>query len=333
MEACRSAGTTVAVKPTMASLSITRVLVCGAALSFGSAASAAPPGTGNVVELWVRGTTPQLADDTPRARTQVVDLDQLPLATVNRFDAQYAQSRPYRGIPLEVLLDQFHPEPALDLVILHFANGMAVPLPFRDAAAMKRLSPFLARGVAPRRDQPVIIGQFPALPKRFARTDVRPISFAGNKLVMAGWWHPYLGDKVKPIFSPWSHTDSLVSIEFVEAGPYYRQFDVDSSAEVQRGLAIFRQTCQFCHGARKVGARYGWDFVEPMPVYTYRKDTNLLYHVSYRPLDAAERGLMMPALRFMTREDAGMLWTWLKAVATKPMPPYQPAGAAGPPRP
>jgi len=287
-------------------------------------AAAAPPGQGNAVELWVRGTSPQVGDDTPRARTQTVDLDQLALVTANRFDAQYAQSRPYRGIPLELVLDRFNPEPALDLAILHFANGMAVPLPFRDAAAMKRLSPFLARGMAPRRDGTVAVGQFPALPKRFARADARPISFAGNKLVVAGWWHPNLGDKVKPIFSPWSHVDSLVSVEFVQSEPYYKQFDVDPDPAVQRGLAIYRQSCQFCHGARKVGARFGWDFVEPMPVYTYRKEMNLLYHVSYRPIDAAERGLMMPSLKFMSREQAAELWQWLRAVGTKEMPKYQP---------
>jgi mono/diheme cytochrome c family protein len=304
------------------------LLTAVSVLSFGRLVVAAPPGQANAVELWVRGTTPQVADDTPRARTQTVDLDELPLRTVNRFDAQYSQSRLYRGIPLELVLDRFHPEPSLDLAILHFANGMAVPLPFRDAAAMKRLSPFVARGMALRKGEPVAIGQFPQLPKRFERTDARPISFAGNKIVVAGWWHPEVGEKVKPMFSPWSHVDTLVSVEFVESKPYYRQFDVDPDARVQAGLAIYRQACQFCHGARKVGARFGWDFVEPMPVYTYRKETNLLYHISYRPLDAAERGLMMPALRFMTREQATDLWQWLRAVGTKEMPKYQPQPAA-----
>lgn len=293
----------------------------------GGPTAAAPPGQGNVVELWVRGTTPTVADDTPRARTQTVDLDTLPLVNATRFDAQYAQSRIYRGISLELVLDRFPREPSLDLAILHFANGMAVPLPFRDAAAMKRLSPFLARGMAPQRNEPIAIGQFPQLAKRFARADARPISFAGNKIVVAGWWHPDVGDKVKPLFSPWSHVDTLVSVEFVESKAYYRQFDVDPDPRVQQGLALYRQACQFCHGARRVGARFGWDFVEPMPVYTYRKDANLLYHVSYRPLDAAERGLMMPALRFMTREQATNLWQWLRAIGTKEMPSYQPPEA------
>ena len=31
---------------------------------------------------------------------------------------------------------------------------------------------------------------------------------------------------------------------------------------------------------------------------------------------------MMPAMRFMSEDDAALLWQWLKAVATKPMPAY-----------
>lgn len=41
-----------------------------------------------------------------------------------------------------------------------------------------------------------------------------------------------------------------------------------------------------------------------------------------RETSAAERGLMMPARKFMTEEDAATLWAWMHAVATKPLPPY-----------
>ena len=30
----------------------------------------------------------------------------------------------------------------------------------------------------------------------------------------------------------------------------------------------------------------------------------------------------MPAMRYMSEDDAALLWQWLKAVATKPMPAY-----------
>jgi mono/diheme cytochrome c family protein len=312
------------------------VFVAFMTLSSGiSAAAEAPPpplAPSGEIELWVRGPG-KSADETPRGRSLTVDLDKLPMVDTARFDAQYARSRPYRGIALGALIERFSPETSLDLAILHFANGMAVPLPFRDAATMRRLEPFVARGMGARSKDPIQIGVFPGIPKPNARADARPIAFAGNKIVVAGLWHPALGDKEKPVFSPWSHTDTLTSIEFVESKPYYGQFDVDGDAQVQRGLGLFEKSCQFCHGARKTGARFGWDFVEPMPMYTYRKSMNLFYHVAYKPIDAAEKGLMMPAMRFMTQDDAAALWQWLRAVATKPMPAYTTAATTAHPAP
>ena len=291
-----------------------------ASASAPTAASAPAP---SEIELWVRGPGKLVGDEAPRQRSQRVNLDHVHLVTTGRFDVQYGRATTYRGIGLWSLLARFAPEAPLDLAILHFANGMAVPLPFRDAAAMKRLAPFVARGMAAAPNQPMQIGVFPSIPKKDARADARPITFSGNKIIVADKWHPAIADKVQTTFSPWSHTDTLVSVEFAEAAPYYRQFDVDTDAKVQRGFALFRQSCQFCHGARKIGAKFGWDFVEPVPIFSYRKpQMNLFYHVAYKPIDAAERGLMMPAMRFMTEDDAGALWQWLRAVATKPMPPY-----------
>jgi mono/diheme cytochrome c family protein len=100
---------------------------------------------------------------------------------------------------------------------------------------------------------------------------------------------------------------------------------------VVRGLAVFQQSCQFCHGVRKVGAKFGWDFVDPTPIWSYHKPPKTLFlHVAYKPLDAAERGLMMPAMSFMSQDDAALLWQWLKAVATNPMAAYATAAPAPP---
>ena len=126
------------------------------------------------------------------------------------------------------------------------------------------------------------------------------------------------------LFSPWKHVDSLTGIELVSAKAYYAQLDVDPDPKVRAGFRLFQQSCQFCHGARKVGAAFGWDFVEPTPIYSYRGGKNLFYHVKYKPLDATAKGLLMPALSYMTEEDAAALSRWLRAVATKPMPSYAP---------
>ena len=310
--------------------------------------AARPPGADTTtIDIWVRADDPldhtrggtaaralARTDEAPRARTLRLDLDRLPLVDVQRVDAQYGGIHLFRGLPLQSALERFAPEPTLDLAILHFANGMAIPLPFRDAATMKRLDPFIARGMRTTPTGPMRLAAFPEIAKPNAATaatatagtkaiDVRPIAFTGNKLVVAEAWHPAMSPAAQSSFSPWAHADTLTSIELVAAEPYYHQFEVGGDASVHQGLAIFRQSCQFCHGARKVGANFGWDFVEPTPIYSYHKPVrNLFYHVAYKPLDAAERGLMMPAMRFMTEADATLLWHWLRAVASRPMPPY-----------
>ena len=286
-------------------------------------APAPPAAASSSIDIWIRGGGPLQGDSAPRARSQSVSLDALPLVDSQRFDAQYGASHAFRGIPLANVITSFAPDPALDVAILHFANGMAVPLPFRDAAAMKRLDPFIARGMETHAKGPVRAAFFTEIRRKGSTEDPRPIVFSGNKLVVAVLWHPAVAAAAQPAFSPWRHTDTLTSIELVASRPYYGQFDVGGGAWAERGLALFKESCQFCHGVRKVGARFGWDFVEPTPIYSYRKPTrNLFLHVAYKPLDAAERGLMMPAMRFMSEDDAALLWQWLKAVATKPMPAY-----------
>jgi mono/diheme cytochrome c family protein len=116
-----------------------------------------------------------------------------------------------------------------------------------------------------------------------------------------------------------------MSVELVSAARYYAQFDVSAEPLAERGLALFRANCQFCHGARHVGATFGWDFVDAPTVYDVQGSAaNLYHHIAYRPRNATELGLLMPALASLTEEDAGCLQRWLQAVATRPMPAYVP---------
>jgi mono/diheme cytochrome c family protein len=202
---------------------------------------------------------------------------------------------------------------------------MAVPVPFRDAGAMKRLDPFIARAMETHPGGPVRAAFFPDIRRKASTEDPRPIAFSGNKIVVAELWHPAVAAAAQRAFSPWRHTDTLTGIELVASRPYYHQFDPGGGDYVQRGQALFQQSCQFCHGVRKVGAKLGWDFVEPAPIWTvHRGAKNLFLHVAFKPVDATERGLQMPAMRFMSQDDADLLWHWLKAVATAPQPPYAP---------
>jgi mono/diheme cytochrome c family protein len=308
-------------KPTIWTIALT--------LSALSAPSAKADNNQSQIDVWVRGKDTPGAARGARLRAETLDIDKLPLETIEIYDAQYGRAHAYRGIYLRALLERVAPEAGIDLAILHFANGMAIPLPFRDREVMKRLDPFVARGLRAEPNGPVVNGAFPRIAKQQSkadgRADARPIKFAGNKMVVIERWHPTVSAKALGVFSPWVHADTLVGIELANAPAYYGQFDVAGGAEVRKGLEQFRQNCQFCHGARGVGAKHGWDFVEPTPMYSYRsKARNLFFHVAYKPSDAPERGLMMPALRHMTEADAGVLWQWLKAVATETMPAYSP---------
>jgi mono/diheme cytochrome c family protein len=290
----------------------------------GAAWAAAAPAK-VIVESWVRPAGDAAALEAAAPTRTKVELDSLPRSEGRRFDAQYGKYQWFEGVPLTALLARLKPPAAVDLALLHFANGMVVPLPLADRQLLDQLDPFIALKMRASPDAPYR-AEFPPLTKR-ARdyVDVPATRFSGNKLVVARLWHPALGEKLQADFSPWALADSLIAVEFVQTAAYYKQFDVDPDPKARTGLALFQQSCQFCHGARKVGAKFGWDFVEPAPLYTYRKGpTRLYYHVHFRRYDAVARGQQMPALRSMSKEDAANLWQWLEAVGTKPMPPYAP---------
>ena len=275
------------------------------------------------IEVWTRfpGAT---GDDEP-ARVTPLPVASFKLRTFERSDVQYDKKLVFRGVPLAEIIDRAKPPAGSDLALLHFSNGMAIPLPFRDQSAMKRLDPILAVGI-------VAGGKPSPLPvvTRKAReyVDIPAIAFDGNKVVVAEGWHPMLAADTKG-WSPWRSADSLTAVEFVTAEPYYAQFDVGTTALARAGFALFKQNYQFCHGARKIGAKLGWDFVEPLPLYSWRGSSHQLYmHVAFRGLDAPERKQMMPALKHMSEDDAIKLWKWLEAIGTTPMRPYAPMAAA-----
>ncbi len=284
----------------------------------------ASPRTGAVIEIWVRGKN-QLGDrGAAHERSRGVNLDRLRLVTVDRFDVQYDRKGQYRGIPLRKLLNRFRSETSVDLAILHFVNGMAIPVPFRDSVAMSRLDPFIATALRAGAQAPPAPGRFPDVVKKDSPVDRRPIRFSGNKIVVADGWHPEVSSTAQPGFSPWVHADTLVGVELVAAEAYYAQFDVGGDASVRAGLALFRQSCQFCHGAREVGATFGWDFVDSAPMSGYQDSAANLYHnIAFKPTNAAEIGLMMPRLGFLSEEAAGDIRHWVQALGTTPIPPYQ----------
>ena len=226
---------------------------------------------------------------------RTVNLDDIPSAVVERFDAQYGSPRTFTGVPLQALIGSIEVPVEADLALLHFGNGVVIPLPYRDQAVMKRLQPWVARGMH-LIDKGMTVGEFePIKNKLTGYLDVPVIEFAGNKLVVADRWHPDVPGRALSDLSPWAHVDSLVAIELVNGAAYNSMFDVEE--KTASGRALFQQSCQFCHGVRQVGAKFGVDLIEPVPVHKWKKPAKRLYwHISYRRRDAAARGEVIPAL-------------------------------------
>jgi len=196
-----------------------------------------------------------------------------------------------------------------------------IPLRFRDRALMERLRPVVARAVRLEARWTTDLHEVRRNEIGFA--DARPIRFQGNKLVVADAWHPDLLPSTETSFTPYRFSDTLVGIELVDGSSFRAQFDVAPTTHA--GLEVYQHVCAFCHGARGGGAQFGWDFVDPIPISDYRKkDVSLYYHLRYRATDAPTRGLMMPALPFLTETDAANVLAWLRALAARPLNPYTP---------
>jgi cytochrome c5 len=268
------------------------------------AAPVSQPTSGQIELIWrLDGTS----------HREMLTLSTLPQVELVRADLQYDRQVRVKGVALASLIERLPGEG--DLVLAHFSNGMIVPLP--DAKGMVRLAPFVATSLWVE-DEPGS-GSWQALPpvskKGSVGTDVRPIRFDGNKLVISERWHPAVPSKAQAVFSPWEHTNALTRLERVTQTAFAAQFVQGATPLEITGRTVFEQRCRFCHGARRQGATFGWDFVEPVPLHSYRSPSSLFMHVRYREGDAPEKGLMMPQLSDLTRDDAKALWEWMRRLS------------------
>lgn len=310
-----------------------KVCAAGAVLLCAATAGAR---SGDVVEIWVRGAGAYgVGADPARQRVESLVLTAVPNQVIESADIQYDATYEYWGVPVAQLLAIYSPPPAVDLALLRFANGTVVPLPFREPKVMARLAPFVARAMRVHGEQHFRVGQFFPMSKKQERyADVRPLAFGANKMVVRERWLPGVPVASLAFFSPWSQVDTLVGIELVQAAAYRRQVDVEPEAHA--GAALFWQSCGFCHAVRGVGGALGWDFVEPVAIYSdewQRRfgrgdapavdgERNFYYHVRYRA--QVTPGRAMPGLRFTSEEDAQAIWQWIAAAARHPLGPYRP---------
>lgn len=275
-----------------------------------------------VISMWTRKKG-SFGDDQNPSKGRVTDLDLMTLKLQRRslVDLQYGRKLSFRGIPLVEVLKSYERHGGDDLALLHFDNGMIVPVPV-SGGALAKINAFVAVGVC--EPKGTCASEFEPVAKADAYSvtnDPRPIEFAANKLVVGDAWHPETEGRPEGGFSPWRYVDSLSGVEFVNAAAYYRQFELGDAA----GLAVFRHRCQFCHGVRYVGATFGWDFVKPLALYEKRPPDQLLNHVKYPKTYAKERGLMMPAQTDIDATEIKSVWLWMRSAALRQkMPSYSP---------
>jgi|APLak6261678615_1056124.scaffolds.fasta_scaffold01097_2 cytochrome c5 len=282
-----------------------------------SAALAGPtPPAGQLIDVWIRPS-----GDAPR-KPITIDLSTKPKTEVTRDDFQYeGMKAKYRGVSLRALLDTLERPGRTDLALLHFNNGMIIPLPTDDYELMKTLDPFVATEL---KVNDLWITAFPMVTKKGAEgRDVRPLKFQFNKVVVGTNLHPFTSKAAQADgFSPFFFADSLVGIELVRAENWYKQFDVGTTPEEKRGFAVFKSHCQYCHATREVGGRYGIDFMKPKPVVERVGVQDLFLHVRYRDRNAPETGQMMPFFKDLQKDDVVALHAWLTALTRARPVPY-----------
>ncbi len=275
---------------------------------------------GAFINIWVRPS-----GDAERQHA-TVDLQSKPKLEVTREDLQYGGAKTkYRGVSLRALLETLDHTGRSDMVLLHYLNGMSVPLPIDDLELLKTLDPFVATEL---QVDGVWTNKFPPLTKKGAENrDARPLIFQGNKVVVASAAHPFTSKASRDDgFTPFFFGDTLTGIEFVRAENWYKQFDLGTSAPEKRGFELFKSHCQYCHSLREVGGRYGIDFLKPNPIVKRIGVQDLFLHVRYRDRNAPETGQMMPFFKDVSKDDVGAIYAWLQAVtAARPMPYIAPA--------
>lgn len=261
------------------------------------------------LKIWDRGETFEIVEDLNTLNSEERQL----------FDVQYGKSQIYKGISLKNILAHFKvwkKNSENNLALLHFKNNMIIPID-RDQLKDPNLDPFVALQFKSSKKDKKWKNEFHEVSKPTElHSDPRPITFIGNKVI-------FPGQVDKKLFSPWRHADSLMSIELVNKEAYYAQFPRPKSGPGLVGFSVFIARCQNCHGVRKLGAQFGWDFVEPLPVYKKRQPDSLLLHVKYPYFMAVERGLMMPNQKDFTKKEASDIWEWMKYAAETRNNPYK----------
>lgn len=260
------------------------------------------------IEVWTRAPGDYVKDgNLEHLASLALDVSSRKTTTLKQRDLHYREVVELRGLDLRALIREKRPK-GTDRALLHFANGVRIPVVVTD----REPALFLATSIYSDGEWS---SAFPDAPRKLEfYADPRPTTFGANKVSVVA--------SDDEAFTPWRHADTLVGIEYLVGAAYDRQFSVKGNEE---GTRIFLDSCQYCHAVWGVGGHLGWDFVDPLPVSEYRETPRALYyHVSFRSEESKAKGLLMPVPRKLTMDEAKILWDWLRDVSKTDRPAYRP---------
>ncbi|MFK7827766.1 MAG: cytochrome c [Oligoflexales bacterium] len=245
--------------------------------------------------------------------------DDLSIATIH--DIQYNKKLKFKGVYLNILISRLPLKTYHDLILLHFENGMIIPYFYQAHQITKAVKPLIAFSYFANKNWQ---HKFPKVERFDPRyNDPLPIIFSKNKLVVKTEWYPMHPMGGKSGFSPWKHMDTLTGLELVNAKAYFKQFTPGDS-KLMGGFKVFISRCQYCHGIKNIGSRYGWDFAGPIPIHKKRTIDTLKNHIKNKKENIFKLGIRMPHQKDITRDEVSKLWAWMKHMTEREkLPSYQ----------
>lgn len=293
----------------------------------------------NTIDIWTRkGGLYSEGRENPRLKSKTINLAKISLKKFKIYDSQYKEVFEYKGSSIVNIVKSYKHTQENDMILLHFSNGMLIPIPLeKDLKTLKTINPILAYKIK-LNGTTKFTSDFPALAKKSERfKDPRPLTFLKNKIVVSNPWHPFVPGYTKKLnknpkrievdreekFSPWLYISSLTGIEFVNQDAYEKQFQLKKPLDNNTGYKVFKSRCQYCHGLLMVGANFGWDFLDPIPIYKLKQARHIYNHVKYKYHDSLEKGLLMPEQKDITRGEAYTFWAWLKEIDKQGLQAYK----------
>ena len=288
-------------------------MLCAAAsvVLWASLAQAAPS-----VQIWLRRPAESVTSGgDQRGNLRNVDLAGLTFDTLETYDIQYEAMGKYRGLHLRDLIAAYKPLPgSIDTLILHFDNGMLIPVTLSMLRGDRRI--FVALEML--RDGKWTSNFPSSIRIAPGSKDERPITFAANKIVVGSDW-----SASKNQFTPWRHASSLVGIEFVEATGLINSFVQEKATKYQPGKYVYLNRCQFCHAISGQGAHFGPDFTGAFDLEAKKGWEKILAKVSKAESNADAMKHAMPKQSDFSKSDAKELFGWVKQSKTHPFALYR----------